>query len=100
MNSRSIQLVNIGFGNTVAASRVVAIVSPESSPLKRLVSEARESGKLIDATYGRKTRAIIVCDNFCVILSSLQPDTIANRIGGKQIENPDDDADELDNISV
>jgi regulator of extracellular matrix RemA (YlzA/DUF370 family) len=77
---KSIQLVNVGFGNTVSAKRIIAVVSPESSPIKRMVAEAREGGKLIDATYGRKTRAVIVCDNGSVVLSSVQPDTIAHRI--------------------
>lgn len=79
---RGIQLVNIGFGNTVAAGRIIAIVSPESSPLKRLVQEARDEGRLVDATYGRRTRAVIVCDNQSVVLSSIAPETIAARIAG------------------
>jgi hypothetical protein len=78
---KNIQLVNIGFGNTVAASRIIAVVSPESSPIKRLIQESREQGKLIDATYGRKTRAVIFCDNFNVVLSSIQPETISQRLG-------------------
>ncbi len=74
-----IQLINIGFGNIVSASRVVAIVSPESAPIKRLISEARERGELIDATYGRRTRAVIVTDSGHVVLSAIQPETVANR---------------------
>lgn len=74
-----IKLINIGFGNIVAANRVVAIVSPESAPIKRIVSDARERGQLIDATYGRRTRAVIVTDSSHVILSAIQPETVANR---------------------
>ncbi|MCK5685379.1 DUF370 domain-containing protein [bacterium] len=75
------KLLNIGFGNVVVSERVVAIVSPDSAPMKRLKEEAREMGKLIDATYGRKTRAIIVTDSDHVILSAVQPETVANRLG-------------------
>ncbi|MGD1904196.1 MAG: extracellular matrix/biofilm regulator RemA [Geitlerinemataceae cyanobacterium] len=74
-----IQLINIGFGNIVSANRVVAIVSPESAPVKRIISDARERGHLIDATYGRRTRAAIVMDSSHVILSAIQPETVANR---------------------
>lgn len=73
------KIINIGFGNIVSASHVVTVVSPESAPVKRLVQEAREKGRLIDATYGRRTRAVIVTDSDHVITSSLQPDTIAHR---------------------
>ncbi len=72
-------LVNIGFGNVVAGDRVVAIVNPESAPLKRLKEDAKEDGKLIDATYGRKTRSILITDSNHVILSAIQPETIAQR---------------------
>jgi len=74
-------LVNIGFGNVVAASRVIAIVTPGSAPLRRLREEARERGKLIDATQGRRTRAIIVTDSDHVILSALQAETVTQRFG-------------------
>ncbi len=74
-----IQLINIGFGNIVSANRVVAIVSPESAPIKRIVSDARDRGQLIDATYGRRTRAAIVTDSGHVILSAIQPETVAHR---------------------
>jgi extracellular matrix regulatory protein A len=74
-----IKLINIGFGNIVAANRIIAIVSPESAPIKRLISDARERGELIDATYGRRTRGIIISDNGHIILSALQPETIGNR---------------------
>lgn len=72
-------LINVGFGNVVSASRVIAIVSPGSSPIKRMREEARERGKLIDATQGRKTRAIIITDSDHVILSALQAETITQR---------------------
>jgi len=73
------KLINIGFGNTVASDRIVAIVSPASSPMKRLKDEAREAGRLVDATQGRRTRSIIVMDSNHIILSSIQAETIAQR---------------------
>jgi extracellular matrix regulatory protein A len=80
-------LVNIGFGNVVSASRVVAIVTPGSSPMKRLRDEAKKRGKLIDATEGRRTRSIIVTDSDHIILSALQTETISQRFGeGKETE--------------
>jgi len=72
-------LLNIGFGNTVVADRVVAIVSPNSSPMKRLKDEAREEHHLIDATHGRRTRSIIVMDSNHVVLSAIQAETISQR---------------------
>jgi extracellular matrix regulatory protein A len=74
-----IKLINIGFGNIVSASRVIAIVSPESAPIKRIITDARERGELIDATYGRRTRAVIITDSGHVVLSAIQPETVANR---------------------
>ncbi len=74
-----IQLINIGFGNIVSANKVVAIVSPESAPIKRIITDAREKNQLIDATYGRRTRAVIITDSNHVILSAIQPETVANR---------------------
>lgn len=79
--------MNIGFGNIVAANRIVAIVSPESAPIKRIIQEAREKGILIDATYGRRTRAVIVVDSGHVILSAVQPETVANRLTSKESGN-------------
>lgn len=76
----TIKLINIGFGNIVLANRIIAIVSPESAPIKRLIQENREKGMLIDATYGRRTRAVIITDSDHIILSSIQPETVANRI--------------------
>ncbi len=75
-----IKLVNIGFGNIVSANRIIAIVSPESAPIKRIVAEARDRGSLIDATYGRRTRAVIITDSDHVILSAVHPETVANRL--------------------
>lgn len=75
----SIQLINIGFGNIVSANRVIAIVSPESAPIKRIITDARDRGQLIDATYGRRTRAVIMTDSSHVVLSAIQPETVAHR---------------------
>ena len=75
-----IKLVSIGFGNIVAANRLVAIVSPESAPIKRIIREGRERGMLIDATYGRRTRAVMIADSGHVILTSVQPETVAQRV--------------------
>ena len=89
-----IKLINIGFGNIVSANRIVSIVSPESAPIKRIIQEARDSGMLIDATYGRRTRAVIICDSHHVILSAVQPETVAHRLTTKesntQVEDPTD----------
>ena len=74
------KLINIGFGNMVSASRLIAIVSPESAPIKRIVQEARDKGVLIDATYGRRTRAVLITDSDHVVLSAVQPETGANRL--------------------
>ena len=81
-----IKLINIGFGNIVAANRIIAIVSPESAPIKRIITDARERGELVDATYGRRTRAVMVMDSGHVVLSSIQPETVANRfMVGKEV---------------
>lgn len=78
------RLINIGFGNLVSANRLIAIVSPDSAPIKRMVQEARDRGELIDATYGRRTKAVIMMDNNHLVLSALQPETIANRLSGEK----------------
>ncbi|MCD7974826.1 MAG: DUF370 domain-containing protein [Phascolarctobacterium sp.] len=80
------KLINIGFGNVAAVNRIVAIVSPESAPIKRIIQETRDDGMLIDATYGRRTRAVIIMDSGHVILSAVQPETMANRM-----QNDDDE---------
>ncbi len=74
------KMINIGYGNMISASRIVTIVSPDSAPIKRLIQEAKDDGRAIDATYGRKTRAVIVMDSGHIILSSLITDTLASRI--------------------
>ena len=74
------KLINIGFGNMVSASRLVAIVSPESAPIKRIIQDAKESGLLIDATCGRRTRGVVITDSRHVILSAVQPETVAGRL--------------------
>lgn len=74
------QLINIGFGNMISSSRLIAIVSPESAPIKRLISDAKSKGTLIDATYGRKTRAVVVMDSDHIILTAVQPETVAGRV--------------------
>lgn len=76
------QLINIGFGNMVSANRVISIVSPDSAPIKRIVQEAKDSKMAIDATLGRRTRAVIMMDSGHVVLSSIQPETIAGRFLG------------------
>ena len=87
------KLVNIGFGNMVAANRMIAIVSPESAPIKRIIQDAKERGTLIDATHGRRTRAVIITDSDHIILTYLQSETVANRIVD---ENAMDDGEEED----
>lgn len=88
------KLINIGFGNMVSASKLVAIVSPESAPIKRIIQDARDKGVLIDATYGRRTRAVIVMDSDHVILSSIQPETVANRVIERDNDEDEDDGNE------
>ena len=76
------KLVNIGYGNMVSAGRIISVVSPESAPIKRLIQEARDDGRAIDATFGRKTRAVLIMDSGHIVLSSLITDTLAARING------------------
>ncbi len=82
------KLINIGFGNMVSSARLIAIVSPESAPIKRIIQEAKEKSMLIDATYGRRTRAVIIMDNDHVVLSAVQPETVAGRL---DVGEEDDD---------
>ena len=82
-----IKLINIGFGNIVSANRIISIVSPESAPIKRIIQEERERGMLIDATYGRRTRAVIIADSDHVILSAVQPETVAHRVISRDEED-------------
>ncbi|MBR1584703.1 MAG: DUF370 domain-containing protein [Clostridia bacterium] len=74
------RFLNIGFGNLVAAGRIIAVVAPDSAPVKRLVQEARDSGRLVDGTAGRRTRAVLMMDDGHVVLSAVQPETIAGRL--------------------
>jgi len=83
----AIKLINIGFGNIVNANRIISIVSPESAPIKRIIQEARDRSMLVDATYGRRTRAVIITDSDHVILSAVQPETVAQRLGAKDDES-------------
>ena len=78
------RLINIGFGNILAANRIVAIISPDSAPVKRIIQEARERGTLIDATYGRRTRAVVITDSGHVVLSAVQPETVAHRYTARE----------------
>ncbi len=84
------KLINIGFGNMINAGRLITIVSPESAPIKRIVQEAKEKGLLIDATYGRRTRAVIIMDSDHVILSAVQPETVAGRLSDDEEEAEDE----------
>ena len=84
------KLINIGFGNIVSAERIISIVSPESAPIKRIVQESKDSKMAIDATYGRRTRSVIIMDSGHVILSAVQPETVASRVENYD-ENNDND---------
>ena len=77
------QLINIGFGNIVSSERIISIVSPESAPLKRIVQEAKDEKRAIDATFGRRTRSVLIMDSGHVILSAVQPETIAGRLSNQ-----------------
>jgi regulator of extracellular matrix RemA (YlzA/DUF370 family) len=80
------RLINIGFGNILAANRIIAIVAPDSAPIKRIIQEARDKGMLIDATYGRRTRAVVITDSGHVVLSAVQPETVAHRFTAREGE--------------
>ena len=88
------KLINIGFGNLVAAERVVAITSPDSAPIKRLVQDAKEEGRVIDASCGRRTRAVLILDSDHVILSAIQTETLWNRLDQEVGEDADDEEEE------
>ena len=85
------QLINIGFGNLISASRVVAIVSPDSAPIKRLIQDTRDTGKLSDVTCGRRTRAVIIMDSDHIILSAIQTETISGSASGGSVEDDEED---------
>ena len=86
-----IKLVNIGFGNIVAANRIISIISPESAPIKRIIQEARDKGMLVDATYGRRTRAVVGVDSGHIILSAVQPETVANRLVAQTADSEEEE---------
>ena len=83
------RFINIGFGNIVAASRIVSVISPESAPVKRIIKDAEERGKLVNATFGRRTRAVIVTDSDHIVLSALQPETISAKLIQEEEEQDD-----------
>ncbi|MCD7742606.1 MAG: DUF370 domain-containing protein [Ruminococcus sp.] len=85
------QLLNIGFGNLVSADRLIAIVSPDAAPIKRLIQEARDRGTLIDASCGRKTKSVLVMDSDHVVLSSISTDTVSSRLNNREMENAADE---------
>ena len=89
-----LKLINIGFGNIVSANRVVAIVGPDAAPVKRIVQDARERGLLIDATCGRRTRAVLVTDSQHIILSAVQPETLAHRLESREVLTEVDEEEE------
>ena len=85
------RLVNVGFGSMVSAQRLIAVVGPDSAPIKRMIQEARDAGNLIDATYGRKTKAVLIMDSDHVVLSALQPDSLAARMNGRESEKDEEE---------
>lgn len=87
------RLINIGFGNMVSANRLVALVSPESAPIKRMIQEARDRGALIDATYGRKTKTVLIMDSDHVVLSGLAPETVTGRTNSKEVDLEEEEID-------
>ena len=87
-----IKLINVGYGNFISSSRIIAIIGPDSAPVKRIIQEAKEERRLIDATYGRRTRAVLIMDSDHVVLSALQPETVAARFAGETTEGGGEDA--------
>ncbi len=85
------RLVNIGFGNMISAQRLISVIGPDSAPVKRMIQEAREGGSLVDATYGRKTQAVLIMDSGHIVLSALRPETLSTRMGGKETESSEED---------
>ncbi len=90
------KFINVGFGNMVCAERVVAIVSPDSAPIKRLVQDARDAGRVIDVSCGRRTRAVVITDSEHVILSAIQTETVANRVNTDDASGDDIDEEEAE----
>lgn len=91
MGGGLLKLINVGFGSLVSAGRLVAVVSPESAPIKRMTQEARDRGILIDATYGRRTKAVLIMDNDHLVLSALSPEAIAGRLEGEERESGEEE---------
>ena len=89
------KFINIGFGNIISADRLIAIVGPESAPIKRIIQDARDNGKLVDATYGRRTRAVIIMDSEHVVLSAVQPETVANRLEKDTVEETETNGNDI-----
>lgn len=85
------KLVNIGFGNMISAQRLISVIGPDSAPVKRMIQEARDAGELIDATYGRRTRAVLIMDSGHIVLSALQPETVAARLGEKETQTSEEE---------
>ena len=88
------ELVNIGYGNMISPQRLIAVVSPDSAPIKRLIQDAKDEGRTIDVTCGRRTRAVIITDSEHVILSAIQTETIANRLDDAQAENDEEETED------
>lgn len=88
------KFINIGYGNMVAAQRIVTLTSPDSAPIKRIIQDAKDAGRVIDATCGRKTRAVIITDSDHVVLSALQAETVAHRLAGDALATDDDEEEE------
>lgn len=93
-NHPGMKLVNIGFGNMIAVDRLTAVITADSAPVKRMIQDAREAGHLIDATCGRRTRAVIVTDSGQIVLSAIQPETIAGRLNGKDVSRQSDEGED------
>ena len=89
-----IKLINVGYGNFISSSRIIAIIGPDSAPVKRIIQEAKEERRLIDATYGRRTRAVIITDSDHIILTYLQSETVANRLNDEYAEEDEEETDE------
>lgn len=88
------KLINIGFGSMISADRLIAVVGPDSAPVKRMIQEAREKGKLIDASFGRRTQSVLVMDSDHIVLSSRPPETVAGRMGGKESAEQEEEEEE------
>ncbi len=90
------KFINVGFGNMIAAERVVAVVSPDSAPIKRLIQDSKDSGRAIDVTCGKRTRAVIITDSEHVILSAFQSETISNRLSDREEDDADEDTEDAE----